>query len=61
MAAKKKKATRKKAPARKKKASRSKAKNSGFFGEMLRVVGGWVGALFVGLGSLFSLLNRNSE
>ena len=58
MAAKKKKATRKKAPARKKKASRSKAKNSGFFGEMLRVVGGWVGALFVGLGSLFSWAGR---
>lgn len=58
MAAKKKKATRKKTPARKKSASRSKAKSSGFFGEMLRVVGGWVGALFVGLGSLFSWAGR---
>ena len=53
MAAKKKKATRKKAPARKK-ATRSKAKGSGFFGEMLRVFGSWIGALFVGFGSLMS-------
>ena len=58
MAAKKKKATRKKAPARKKTASRSKAKSSGFFGEMLRVVGSWIGALFVGFGSLLSWAGR---
>lgn len=57
MAAKKKKATRKKAPARKK-ATRSNAKGSGFFSEMLRVLGSWVGALFVGFGSLMSWAAR---
>jgi DNA segregation ATPase FtsK/SpoIIIE, S-DNA-T family len=57
VAAKKKKATRNKAPARKK-ATRSNAKGSGFFGEMLRVLGGWVGALFVGFGSLMSWAAR---
>lgn len=57
MAAKKKKATRKKAPARKK-ATRSNAKGSGFFGEMLRVLGSWIGALFVGFGSLMSWAAR---
>ncbi len=57
MAAKKKKATRKKTPARKK-ATRSNAKGSGFFGEMLRVLGSWVGALFVGFGSLMSWAAR---
>jgi 4TM region of DNA translocase FtsK/SpoIIIE/FtsK alpha domain len=56
VAAKKKKATRKKAPARKK--ARSNAKGSGFFGEMLRVLGGWIGALFVGFGSLMSWAAR---
>ncbi len=57
MAAKKKKATRKKTPARKK-ATRSNAKGSGFFGEMLRVLGSWLGALFVGFGSLMSWAAR---
>lgn len=54
MAAKKKKATRKKAPARKKKTSRSKGQSASFAGESVRVVGSWIGALFVGMGSLFS-------
>lgn len=57
MAAKKKKTTKKKASSRKK-ATRSKANSSGFFAEMLRVLGGWVGALFVGFGSLLSWAGR---